>query len=89
MNEQIQAIQSEVESFLISNEAELEQFRVAFVGRKGRIAALFDGLKDVPAENRREVGQVLNALKTLPKVNLRLLKKPLLMEIRVLTFRMI
>ena len=65
MNEQIQAIQSEVESFLISNEAELEQFRIAFVGRKGRIAALFDGLKDVPAENRREVGQALNALKNL------------------------
>ena len=35
MNEQIQAIQLEVESFLISNEAELEQFRIAFVGRKG------------------------------------------------------
>ena len=65
MNEQIQAIQAEVESFLISNEAELEQFRIAYVGRKGRLAALFDGLKDVPAENRREVGQALNALKQL------------------------
>lgn len=65
MKEQIASIQAEVEQFSIGNESELEQFRIQFVGRKGRLAALFDQLKEVPAEQRREVGQVLNGLKNL------------------------
>jgi phenylalanyl-tRNA synthetase alpha chain len=65
MKDKIQAIQSEIEAFDISNAAALEQFRIQFVGRKGRLAELFDGLKDVSAESRREVGQALNGLKNL------------------------
>ncbi|MHA8052038.1 phenylalanine--tRNA ligase subunit alpha [Aquirufa sp. Wall-65K1] len=65
MNEQIKVIQAEIEAFVISNESDVEQFRIQFVGRKSRLASLFDGLKDVPAENRREVGQALNQLKNL------------------------
>jgi len=65
MKDKIQAIQSEIEAFVISDAAALEQFRIQFVGRKGRLADLFDGLKDVAAESRREVGQALNGLKNL------------------------
>ena len=65
MKDKIQAIQSEIEAFVISDAAALEQFRIQFVGRKGRLADLFDGLKDVAAESRREVGQALNSLKNL------------------------
>ena len=63
MNEQIKALQAEIDAFVISNEGELESFRNQFVGRKSRLASLFDELKNVPAENRREVGQSLNGLK--------------------------
>lgn len=63
MNEQIKALQAEIDSFVISNEGELESFRNQFVGRKSRLATLFDELKNVAAENRREVGQSLNGLK--------------------------
>lgn len=63
MNEQIKALQAEIDSFVISNEGELESFRNQFFGRKSRLATLFDELKNVPAENRREVGQSLNGLK--------------------------
>ncbi len=65
MKDKIQAIQSEIEAFDISNAGALEQFRIQYVGRKGRLAELFDGLKDVAAESRREVGQALNGLKNL------------------------
>lgn len=65
MKEQIASIQSEVELFSISNESELESFRIQYVGRKGRLASLFDELKNVAAEDRREVGQALNQLKNL------------------------
>lgn len=63
MNEQIKALQAEIDAFVISNEGELDSFRNQFVGRKSRLAALFDELKNVAAENRREVGQALNGLK--------------------------
>lgn len=63
MNEQIKVLQEEIDSFVISNGGELESFRNKFVGRKSRLATLFDELKNAPAENRREVGQALNGLK--------------------------
>jgi phenylalanyl-tRNA synthetase alpha chain len=65
MQEEINKIQDEIIAFIISNESELDHFRIEFVGRKGRLASLFDQLKNVPAETRREVGQSLNSLKNL------------------------
>jgi phenylalanyl-tRNA synthetase alpha chain len=65
MQEEINKIQDEINAFIISNESELDHFRIEFVGRKGRLASLFDQLKNVPAETRREVGQSLNSLKNL------------------------
>jgi len=65
MQEEIKKIQDEISAFIISNESDLDNFRIDFVGRKGRLALLFDLLKNVPAEARREVGQTLNGLKNL------------------------
>ena len=65
MQEEIKKIQDEINAFIISNESDLDNFRIDFVGRKGRLASLFDQLKNVPAEKRREVGQTLNHLKNL------------------------
>ena len=63
MKEEIKLIQIEIDTFVIGNESELEQFRIQFVGRKGRLASLFDQLKSVPNDQKREMGQVLNLLK--------------------------
>ncbi len=65
MQEEIKKIQDEINAFIISNESDLDNFRIDFVGRKGRLTSLFDQLKNVPAEARREVGQILNGLKNL------------------------
>jgi len=65
MQEEIKKIQDEINAFIISNESDLDNFRIEFVGRKGRLAALFDQLKNVPTETRRDVGQSLNGLKNL------------------------
>jgi len=65
MQEEIKKIQDEINAFIISNESDLDNFRIDFVGRKGRLASLFDQLKNVPAGARREVGQTLNGLKNL------------------------
>ncbi|WP_347157651.1 phenylalanine--tRNA ligase subunit alpha [Pontibacter chitinilyticus] len=63
MVEKIQQIAQEIEAAQLADAAELEQFRITYIGRKGRIADLFDGLKQVAPEQRREVGQELNSLK--------------------------
>jgi phenylalanyl-tRNA synthetase alpha chain len=42
----------------------LEELRTAFLGRKrGRVTLLFEELKSVPPEEKREAGQLINALK--------------------------
>ncbi len=48
----------------VSQPADLENIRVKYLSRKGQIARLFSGLKDVAAEDRPSVGQQLNALKS-------------------------
>ncbi|MCB0324451.1 MAG: phenylalanine--tRNA ligase subunit alpha [Bdellovibrionales bacterium] len=43
--------------------AELEQLRVRFLGKKGELTLLMKGLKDVEAEQRKELGAFLNEAK--------------------------
>jgi phenylalanyl-tRNA synthetase alpha chain len=65
MLDKIKEIQQQIADFTIDNKEKLEQFRIAYVGRKGAMADLFDGLKNVIQEERRAVGAELNALKDL------------------------
>ena len=53
----------EIDRFSTTSADELEQFRIKFLSKKGLIPALFEDFKNVPPENRREVGQALNDLK--------------------------
>lgn len=63
INERVKEIYNEVEQFAVTNKDQLEQFRQRFVGRKGIVEALFEGLKEIAKEDRRAVGQELNTLK--------------------------
>ncbi len=54
----------EVASFNASGIEELEQFRIKYLGKKGIIPSLFADFKTVPAEDRKEIGQEINNLKT-------------------------
>jgi phenylalanyl-tRNA synthetase alpha chain len=44
--------------------AEVEKFRVRFLGRKGVMAELFEQFKSLPNEQKKEMGVALNNLKT-------------------------
>ena len=55
----------EVKDFSASSSEEVEQFRIRFLGKKGIIPALFGRFKEVPPEQKREVGQKINTLKNL------------------------
>ena len=65
MQERIQEILSEASKAIRAAEdaASLEEARIRYLGRKGDLTSLLRGLKEVPAEERPQVGQALNAAK--------------------------
>ncbi|AQG78848.1 phenylalanine--tRNA ligase subunit alpha [Spirosoma montaniterrae] len=63
MLEKVRDIHLEIDQYDVRSKEQLEQFRLRFISRKGVITELFEGLKSVPAEDRRAVGQELNGLK--------------------------
>lgn len=65
MRENVEALKTEISASKAGNQDELEKYRLRFISRKSVIADLFNTLKDVPAENRREMGALLNDIKNL------------------------
>jgi phenylalanyl-tRNA synthetase alpha chain len=65
MQENIARLRAEIDAYDLTTPEQLDQFRIAYTGRKGQLADLFDQLKTVPQEQRRAVGQELNQLKQL------------------------
>ena len=64
MKERIQEILSEVEAFSSNVPEEVEAFRIKFLGRKGLVKDLYADFKNVPNDQKKEIGQLLNNLKT-------------------------
>jgi phenylalanyl-tRNA synthetase alpha chain len=66
MLEQIETLRQQAEQDLAaaSDAAALESFRVVYLARKGKIADLFDALRNAPADQRPVLGKHLNALRT-------------------------
>jgi len=65
MNDTIQAIRQEALDRIAaaSTLQALDEVRVAFLGRKGRVTDILRGLAQAPPEQRKELGQQANALK--------------------------
>lgn len=64
MNEKILNIRAQLESFKVINVDSLEKFRLQFLSKNGLITALFDEFKLLPPEEKKQVGKILNELKT-------------------------
>ena len=67
MKTTIQNYINEIQATSIENfedkAAEIEQFRIKYLGKKGVIADLFEQFKNVPKEEKKDIGQALNQLK--------------------------
>ncbi|MDD3788570.1 MAG: phenylalanine--tRNA ligase subunit alpha [Petrimonas sp.] len=63
MIEKIKALLDETAHLLASNTEELEALRIKYLSKKGLIAALMDDFRNVPSDQKREVGMMLNELK--------------------------
>ncbi|HUW92852.1 MAG TPA: phenylalanine--tRNA ligase subunit alpha [Bacteroidales bacterium] len=65
MKNKIAQLRKDVEEFLISDNDQLEQFRLKYLSKKGLIPSLFEGFRDVLPEQKKETGLLLNKLKHL------------------------
>ena len=64
MISKIEALMAEVESLTANSAEELEALRIKYLSKKGAINDLMADFRNVPAEQKKEVGMRLNALKT-------------------------
>ena len=61
----LEQLTAEVHATSFANADEVEQFRVAYLGRKGKLKNLMAEFKSVPGADKRELGPMLNAFKQL------------------------
>ena len=72
--QQIEAFRKEIESYPALNVQDVESFRIKYLGTKGIIKNLMSEMKQVPAEQKKEFGQVMNDFKLLAENKLEELK---------------
>jgi phenylalanyl-tRNA synthetase alpha chain len=65
LQSQIREYEPEIKAFHPKDAAELEQYRIKFLGSKGIVKRLFGEMKNVPTEQKKEAGQLLNAFRQL------------------------
>ncbi|ERJ69262.1 phenylalanine--tRNA ligase, alpha subunit [Porphyromonas sp. oral taxon 278 str. W7784] len=65
MQQRIQQLRAELQALSARSEQEVEDLRIKYISKKGLVSQLFDEFKSVPNEEKRQVGQLLNALKNL------------------------
>jgi len=63
MLETVQVLLKEMGVFSPKSEKEVEEFRLRYLGKNGKINELFDAFKNVPNESKKEFGQAINTLK--------------------------
>jgi len=63
MKDQIEKIKNEAKSFQIKSRQNLEEFRLEFISKKGKLNALFESFKKTSSEEKKAFGQMLNVLK--------------------------
>ncbi len=60
---QIEEYKKEIASFTAGSDKEVEDFRIKYLGSKGVVKAVMGEMKNVPVEQKKEFGQVLNDFK--------------------------
>ncbi len=73
----MEALVQKIEEYkqeIAATEGEAEAFRIKYLGTKGLVKAVMGEMKNVPAEQRREFGQVLNDFKLFTEARYEALK---------------
>lgn len=65
LQEIIKSHEAEINAFQPADAAQLEEYRIKFLGAKGIVKEIFGEMKHVPVEQKKDAGQALNAFKQL------------------------
>jgi phenylalanyl-tRNA synthetase alpha chain len=65
MIKKIGNLKNEISSFLINNKEDLENFRLQFLSRNGKVQEMFKLMGSVPSEEKAMVGKAMNEVKNL------------------------
>lgn len=60
---QIEQYKKEIETSVVTNKEELEAFRIKYLGTKGLMKSIMGEMKNVPVDQKKEAGQMLNEFK--------------------------
>jgi phenylalanyl-tRNA synthetase alpha subunit len=72
--QQIEDYKKEIVAFTAADDKQVDEFRIKFLGTKGIVKAIMAEMKYVPAENKKEFGQVVNEFKQFAEAKLETLK---------------
>ena len=65
MINKINNLKQEIEALSASTEAEVEELRIKYLSKKGAVSLLFNDFRNVPADQKKEIGQAINELKNI------------------------
>lgn len=65
MFDKVNQLKEEIQRATAANQEELEQFRLQYISRKSVVGELFNMMKEVAPNQRKEFGQALNELKNI------------------------
>ena len=65
MLHKIDSLKAEIAALTAATEAQVEELRIKYLSKKGAISQLMNDFRNVPAEQKRELGVKLNELKTI------------------------
>lgn len=67
----------EAKAFNDKNKESLEQFRVKYLGSKGLLKELFTEFKNIPNDQKKDFGQVINTLKAVAEEKVKIIQEEL------------
>lgn len=68
--QQIEEYKQEIAAFTASSADDVENFRIKWLGTKGLVKAIMGEMKNVPNDQKKSFGQILNAFKSVAEVKL-------------------
>ena len=63
MIQNINELKSRIEGLTAASAADVEALRIQYLSKKGEVSLLFNDFRNVPADQKRAMGQALNELK--------------------------
>lgn len=77
MLEKINNLKSQIENLTAKDAAEVEALRIKYLSKKGEVSLLFNDFRNVPVEQKKEIGQQLNVLKNIATDKINALRESL------------